>query len=383
MRQVCNLTYLGERFGEGAVDMTIYELKSDQIIEVPKTTFSNEGVKERSDLQRLLRARIDVVSPNTLVIAEEFGHWQDSKRRIDLLGLDKDANLVVIELKRSEDGGHMELQSLRYAAMVSTMTFEQVVAARDEFRTHRKIETDAEQSILDFLGWEEANEDQFAQSVRIVLVSADFSKELTTAVMWLNAHDLDIRCVRMKPYSLEGRVLLDVQQVIPLPEAAEYQVQIKEKAQEERKAKKNGNDYTKYDVSVLGEVYKSQWKRRAILLVVKALVGEGISPEQIAELIHRPFHKTWWSLDNIESEDFVKQASRATESNQSGFNEIKWFCGADELLNFKGRTYAFSNQWGKSWPKAMTLLAEAFPEHRISFAAEGGSHTVEDVHHLT
>jgi hypothetical protein len=30
-------------------------------------------------------------------------------------------------LKRTEDGGHMELQSIRYASMVSTMTFDQAV----------------------------------------------------------------------------------------------------------------------------------------------------------------------------------------------------------------------------------------------------------------
>ena len=46
------------------------------------------------------------IAPETLVISEEFGEWEDSRRRIDLLGLDKDARLVVIELKRTEDGGH-------------------------------------------------------------------------------------------------------------------------------------------------------------------------------------------------------------------------------------------------------------------------------------
>ncbi len=50
-----------------------------------------------------------------------------SKRRVDLLAVDRDANLVVIELKRTEDGGHMELQAVRYAAMVSPMTFTQAV----------------------------------------------------------------------------------------------------------------------------------------------------------------------------------------------------------------------------------------------------------------
>ena len=40
-----------------------------------------------------------------MVIGEEFGDWEDSKRRIDLLCLDKQANLVVVEIKRTEDGG--------------------------------------------------------------------------------------------------------------------------------------------------------------------------------------------------------------------------------------------------------------------------------------
>ena len=56
-----------------------------------ETTFSAAGVRERADLQRLLRSNVEVVSPETLVVSEEFGEWEDSRRRIDLLGLDRDA----------------------------------------------------------------------------------------------------------------------------------------------------------------------------------------------------------------------------------------------------------------------------------------------------
>jgi Domain of unknown function (DUF4268) len=216
--------------------MAIYEITTDQIRKIPETTFSLAGLRERYDLQRLLRSQFDVISPDTLIIAGEFGEWDSGHRRIDLLGIDKNANLVIVELKRTEDGGHMELQAIRYAAMVSAMTFDQAVEVYASLlRKEGSNAEDAQALILSFLEWEEPDEDRFAQDVRIILVAADFSKELTTSVMWLNERDLDIRCIRLKAYGDNGRVLIDVQQVIPLPEAIEYQVQIRQKERLERK----------------------------------------------------------------------------------------------------------------------------------------------------
>jgi RecB family endonuclease NucS len=99
--------------------MPIFEITKDKLVPLRPTEFSSHGLRERGDLQRLLRDQVEIVAPDVLVVSEEFGGWQDSMRRIDLLGIDRDANLVVIELKRAEDGGHMELQAIRYAAMVS------------------------------------------------------------------------------------------------------------------------------------------------------------------------------------------------------------------------------------------------------------------------
>ena len=67
------------------------------------TTFDEEGILEKH-LQKLLRENIAIIGsdPNVMVIAEEFSEWEDAGRRIDLLGIDQNASLVVIELKRSE-----------------------------------------------------------------------------------------------------------------------------------------------------------------------------------------------------------------------------------------------------------------------------------------
>ena len=216
--------------------MPLYEMTPDSFRPLSKASFADLKVRERDDLQRLLRSQIEVLGDDLYVLAEEFSDWEDSRRRIDLLALDQQANLVVIELKRTNDGGHMELQAIRYASMVSTMTFERAEQIHGEFLAGvGEPAEEARTRMLRFLGWEEPDEENFAPDVRIVLVSEDFGKELTTAVLWLRERDIDIRCVRLRPYQ-DGEIrLIDVQQIIPLPEAHEYQVQVREKEQVGRK----------------------------------------------------------------------------------------------------------------------------------------------------
>lgn len=215
--------------------MPIYEASADHLTAIPATRFAALGLRERGDLQCLLAARIEALEKGLLVLAEEFADWADSARRIDLLCLDTEARLVVVELKRDEDGGHMELQALRYAAMVSAMTFDQAVAARARYR--KEDEAAAREAILAHLGWATPEENAFAQETRIILAAADFGKEITTTVLWLrDQYGVDLRCVRIRPYQMaDGRVLLDIQTLIPLPEAEAFQTQIGAKKAAEQK----------------------------------------------------------------------------------------------------------------------------------------------------
>ena len=113
--------------------MPLFEMTPDSLEQVPSSTFTAEQVLERADLQRLLRARIDAVVDGVLIVSEEFGAFVGARRRIDLLGVDHSGQLVVFELKRTEDGGHLELQALRYAAMVSVMTFEDLLEHYEQY----------------------------------------------------------------------------------------------------------------------------------------------------------------------------------------------------------------------------------------------------------
>lgn len=301
-----------------------------------------------------------------MVLTEEFGEWEGSKRRIDLLGLDSGANLVVIELKRDDDGAHMELQALRYAAMVSRMTFARAVEVHQRFLARVGRDGDARAAILNHLGWTEPQEEEFAQDVRIVLVSANFSTEVTSTVMWLNERDLDIRCVRLQPYRLEDRILLDVQQIIPLPEAASYQVQLKEKATEARASKASGEgpDFTRFNLYIGGTVYPAQWKRRMAYLTVRAVLGQGVPRHTLPV----PAGK-WLVVDGqvATREEFVDRV-RAKIGPDKSFEERRWFLDDDDLFHDATTTFALSNQW--SGPDVLPLIdqiAATFPNLQISY----------------
>lgn len=214
--------------------MPLYEFTSDEIRSIEPTTFEKQAVRERLDLQRLLCRQIDILDPNLFVITDEFDQWDDSRRRIDILCVEPTGRLVVIELKRTESGGHMELQAIRYAAMVARMTLEEasIVHARYSNQTSQA----ALESIIDHLSESESPEEDFASDVAIILVAADFGKEITTTSLWLNEHSLDIRCIRLSPWMLDGRLLLHVEQIIPLPVSTEYQIRIRHKEAERRRS---------------------------------------------------------------------------------------------------------------------------------------------------
>ena len=213
--------------------MAIYKMVGDKerLEPVAATSFGQEGVLERTDLQRILRDQPDVLEEGLLIISEEYGNWQDSNRRIDLLAVDADGRLVVIELKRGDTGEHMDLQAIRYAAMVANMTLQQTIDTHQAYLNKLGIEEDAEERITEHL---ENSSDLLlaSEKPRIILASEGFSSELTTCALWLNESGLDVTCIRMQPHRSGTELLVETSQIIPLPEAKNYLVKVREREEE-------------------------------------------------------------------------------------------------------------------------------------------------------
>jgi hypothetical protein len=225
---------------------------------------------------------------------------------------------------------------------------------------------DAKKRILDFLGWQTPDEELFDGDVRIVLASANLSKEVTTTVMWLNEHDLDIRCVRLKPYRLEGRLLLDVQQILPPPEAREYQVQLRTKATERRPSRREGGgpDFTRYDLACAGQQLARQWKRNMIYAIARAAVEQNIPPLDL------PIPRGKWLVVASECASataFEERLAQEPDAGTRAWGPKRWFCDEGEFLNHGGRTYCLSNLWGDQVLPIIDDIKAKYPQLGISY----------------
>jgi len=293
------------------------------------------------------------------VIAEEYGDWIDANRRIDLLCIDEKARLVIVELKR-DSSGHMELQALRYAAMILTMRFKKAVEAHGKYLKRMGSEADPERASREFLDMEECPV-ELSETVRIVLASSDFSTEVTTTVLWLNKMGLDIRCVRMAPHEVDGRGLIDVQQVIPLKAAEQYQVALREKALEQAAARTQARDMTRYDLTVDETSLTNLPKRRLIYEIVAEAIRRGLSPLVVAAAV--PWRET--SM-------FVSVEGALSEAGLlAGYSNPldRYYTSDGDLFHSAGRTYALSRIWGDRTLEAIkNIMAEMPPGPAVEYA---------------
>ncbi|WP_370971233.1 hypothetical protein [Amycolatopsis sp. cg9] len=340
--------------------MPLFELTADKLEAVPSSTFVAEQVLERVDLQRLLRAQIETVAEDVLIVSEEFAEFAGARRRIDLLGIDREGKPVVIELKRTTDGGHLELQALRYAAMVSALTFEDVSEAYQRYLL--QVEPDAADDArtrlaewLEDVGGEDA---VLTREVRVVLVSGGFDREITTTVLWLNeVYGLDIQCVRLTPYKVGERLLLDVQQVIPLPEAADLTVQLRRRETQARAARvSEGRDWTPYAITTPEGTTEPLRKRQAVLALVSALHAAGVPAARLAGALPgaRFFRIEGTPDDDDLADEFVAQYPKV--KGKLG----RWF--VDSPLREADQTWLLSKGWGRNTEPVLAKLVDLAPD---------------------
>jgi hypothetical protein len=213
---------------------------TNRIEKLASVKFSDLGFTERGHLQEWLAHQPDALGEELLIIQKEFAGFDDTKERLDLLALDKQGGLVVIENKLDDSGRDVVWQGLKYASYCSTLSKTNVAAIYQQYLDKVGMAARAEDKICEFLEQEDFSEVILNPGTdqRLILVAAQFRKEVTSTILWLLKHDVRVQCFKASPFKQGELLFLQLEQVIPLAEAEELMIGISEKEKEEHNAER-------------------------------------------------------------------------------------------------------------------------------------------------
>lgn len=209
--------------------------------------FSDLGFTERKHLQEWLenypQALTQGDGDELLIIQKEFDGFDDTRERLDLLAIDKEGNLVIIENKLDDSGRDVVWQALKYASYCANLKKQQVVEIFQRY-LNQKAQSEgaepanAERVLLEFLQADDLQSVQLntLKSQRLILVAAHYRKEVTNTVLWLSQFGVNCQCFKVTPYQAGTELFLNVEQIIPTPEASDFMIGMMAKEDEEKSA---------------------------------------------------------------------------------------------------------------------------------------------------
>ncbi|GAK36989.1 MAG TPA: DUF4268 domain-containing protein [Bacteroides graminisolvens] len=251
--------------------MYLIDKTQNRIKELEKKTFSELGFKERKHLQEWLAHQPTALGEELLIIQKEFNGFNDTNERLDLLALDKEGNLVIIENKLDDTGRDVTWQVLKYASYCSTLNKEQIRNIYQDFLDKEKFGEKAEENLADF--FEQEYEDlslNKRQSQRVVIVAANFRKEVTSNVLWLLDYKLRIQCFKATPFALNDQLFLTMEQIIPTKDTEDFVISMADKMQEEISTQEGMKDRHKLRLEF--------WSKLLPKLKGKTSIYQNVSP---------------------------------------------------------------------------------------------------------
>ena len=212
------------------------DLTQNRLSRLTQKRFSDLNLRERTHLQEWLANQPDALGEDLLIIQKEFDGFNETRERLDLLALDKDGNLVVIENKLDDSGRDVTWQALKYIAYVSSLTKTQIVDIYQQYLDRYCGGGNAVARICEFLEVEDLAEASLNHDndQRMFFIAAHFRREVTATVLWLLSRGIKAKCVKVTPWSLNEELILDIQQIIPTPEAADFMISMSNKDGEEK-----------------------------------------------------------------------------------------------------------------------------------------------------
>jgi hypothetical protein len=222
-----------------------------------------QGRVDELTLERWIVDEPELAGEPMLVVGRQLAEFEEDQGRLDVLAIDTLGELVLIELKVTENFRVTDLQALAYAGAYATRPPEDL--AETLRRTlQRASETlpatgtgdangarsglnpiaavsleDAKAVVVQFLELEDFSDWEPSQYVRIKLVAPSFPRRVLKTVKWLgDVYDMPIEAIAVRLFEdRDGRYSLSFERILPLPGEEEFDLTVRRR--EDRKRAEN------------------------------------------------------------------------------------------------------------------------------------------------
>ena len=214
----------------------LYKVKSNTIESTDKVEFSRENLSEQ-DIEDWVEDKPKVLGEPLKIIARQL-RIQEVGDRLDLLAIDKQGNLVIIELKSDVVKSDATLQAVKYASYLSDWKYEQIDRQMERYyNENNEEEYDSLEEIENFCEDDyEINDEQ-----RIILAGREIRPRTNSVALWLRKEGVDIKITKLEPWKDGKDIYLYPRVIIPLPAEEEFHISVTD--DKSQPWKRNGKEW--------------------------------------------------------------------------------------------------------------------------------------------
>jgi hypothetical protein len=176
-----------------------------------------------AQLERWLLENPALAGEPLLILGSQLAEFAEDKDRLDVLAVDKQGEIVLIELKVDGQFRLTDLQALAYAAGYAGMRIEhfaEILRKRIEHEGDSGVTVErAKDAIVEFVDvLDEFDEWQPSRRVRIKLLAPGYPKRVLQTVKWLgDVYGMPIEAIQVQLYEdVGGRYQLTFERLLPL-----------------------------------------------------------------------------------------------------------------------------------------------------------------------
>jgi len=173
-----------------ATEIKVWQVENG-VLRPLSTTMSEAGRKERQDLEAWIKTAPEILGQDILLIGEQVSVKSGN---LDFLGIDRDGNTVIVELKRDMVPRVALAQAIDYASEIASWDVDKLNEACEKYR-NQPLHVCMSECFSDV----EIADISFNMAQRIMVVGSELEESLQRMIEWLfDKFGVNINAVLLK-----------------------------------------------------------------------------------------------------------------------------------------------------------------------------------------